>query len=84
MLECTSATSGMHDGISSNVVSVAMKKKYAAIKSTSKSSVTQTQLSSRSMPAMLQITAPTTLKGPSIHEGTPNTLVAPWFQNHWG
>ena len=64
MSECTSIIFEMHDDISTSAASIAMKKKYAAIKSTSKSLVTQTQLSSHSMPAMLQITAPTTPKGP--------------------
>ena len=40
MLEYTSATSRMHDIESSNVVSVAMKMKYAAARSTSKSTAT--------------------------------------------
>ena len=84
MLECTSVTFGMHDGVSSNVASVAMKMKYAVARSMSKSTVIQTQLWSRSPPAMLQIPAPTTQKAPSFHQGTPNTPVAPWFQNHWG
>ena len=69
MLECTSVTFGMHDGVSSNVASVAMKKKYAAVKSTSRSSVTRTQLSSCSTPAMLEITASTTPKGPRHSRG---------------
>ena len=43
-LECTTVISGMHDGVSSSVASVAMKMKYAAARSTSKSTVTQTQL----------------------------------------
>ena len=63
MLECTSATSGMHDGVSSNVASVAMKTKYAAARSMSRSTETQTQLSSRSTSATLQLTSTTTPKG---------------------
>ena len=64
MLECTSATSGMHDGISSNVVSVTMKTKCVAARSMSKSTTTQTQPSSRSLMAMMQTLSPTTLRGP--------------------
>ena len=83
MLECTSATSGMHDGVSSNVASVAMKTKYVATRSTSRSTETQTQLSSKLTSATLQPTPTTTLKAPSIYEGALNTSMAPWFQNHW-
>ena len=68
-LECTSATSGMHDGVSSNVTLVAIKTKYAAARSTSRSMATQTQPSSRSLMAMLQTTAPTTLRGPQLSQG---------------
>ena len=64
MLECTSATSRIHDGVSSNVASVAMKTKYAAGRSTSRSMETQTQLLSRSTPAMLRSMPTTTPKGP--------------------
>ena len=53
MSERTSTISETRDDVSMSAVSVAMKKKYTAVKSTSKSSVTQTQLSSRSTPAML-------------------------------
>ena len=51
--ECTSTISEMHDDVSTNTVSVTMKKKYAAARSTSKSTVTWTQLSSCSTPATL-------------------------------
>ena len=44
MLECTSVISRMRDGVSSNVASVAMKMKYAAARSTSKSATIWTQL----------------------------------------
>ena len=40
--ECTSVTFGMHDGVSINVVSGAMKMKYDVAESTSRSTVTQT------------------------------------------
>ena len=40
--ECTSIISEMHDDVSTSAASVAMKKKYTAIKSMSKSLVTQT------------------------------------------
>ena len=63
-LECTLATSGMHDSASSNIASVAMKTKYVAARSTSRSMATRTQLSSRSTPATLQLTPTTTPKGP--------------------
>ena len=43
----------MHDDVSTSAASVIMKKKYATSKSMSKSMETQTQLSSRSMLAML-------------------------------
>ena len=56
--ECTSTIFEMHDDVSTNTASVAIKKKYAAARSTSKSTVTRTQLSSRSMPATLQTMAP--------------------------
>ena len=51
--ECTSVTFGMHDGVSSNIASVAMKNKYATARSTSKSTVIRTQLWSRSPSAIL-------------------------------
>ena len=69
MSECTSTISEMHDDVSTSTASVTMKKKYATAKSTSKSTVTQTQLLSRSTLAMLQITAPTTPKGPQHSRG---------------
>ena len=46
--ECTSTIYEMHDDVSMNAASAAMKKKYAAARSTSKSTVTQTQLLSHS------------------------------------
>ena len=42
--ECTSVTFRMHDGVSINYVSGAMKIKYDVARSTSKSTATQTQL----------------------------------------
>ena len=51
--ECTSTISEMHDDVSTNAASVAMKMKYTAARSMSKSTVTQTQLSSRSLMATL-------------------------------
>ena len=80
--ECTSIISKMHDDVSTNAILVTIKKKYATVKNTSKSSVIQTQLSSHSTSAMPQITTTTIPKGPSIHEGTLNTSVTLWFQNH--
>ena len=62
--ECTSTISEMHEDVSTNVASVAMKKKYAAARSTSMSMVTRTQLLSRSTLATLQAMALTTPKGP--------------------
>ena len=53
MSECTSIISETHVDVSTSATSVAMKKKYAAVKSTNRSSVTWTQLSSRSTPATL-------------------------------
>ena len=61
--ECTSTISETRDDVSTSAISVVMKK-YTAAKSMSKSSVTRTQLSSHSMPAMLQTMALTTLKVP--------------------
>ena len=65
MSECTSIISETHVDVSTSATSVAMKK-YAAIKSTSKSTVTQTQLLSHST---LQIMVPTTPKGPQHSQG---------------
>ena len=67
--ECTSTTSRMHDDVSTNAALVAMKKKYAAARSTSKSMVTQTQLLSHSPPATLQTMAPIIPKGPQHSRG---------------
>jgi len=64
--ECTLIISETHDDVSMSAALVAMKKKYAAIKSMSKSSVTWTQLSSHSIP---QITTATILKGPQHSRG---------------
>ena len=64
MSECTSTIFEMHDDASTNAASVAMQMKYAAAKSMSKSTVTQTQLLSRSLTATLQTMAPTTPKAP--------------------
>ena len=61
--ECTSTNFEMHDDVSTNAASVAMNMKYVAARSTSKSTVTQTQLSSHSSAATLQTTAPTTPRG---------------------
>ena len=63
MLECTSATFEMHDGVSSNVTSVTMKTKCVATRSTSRSMATQTQPSILSLTVMLQTMALTTLRG---------------------
>ena len=62
-LECTSATFGMRDDVSSNVASVTMKMKYVAARSTSRSTATRTQPSSLSLTATLQTTVSTTLRG---------------------
>ena len=64
MSKCTSTIYEMHDDILTNAASVTMKKKYAAYRSTSKRTITRTQLLSRSTSATLQTTAPTTPKGP--------------------
>ena len=69
MFECTSIISETHDDVSTSAASVSIKMKYAVVKTTSKSLVTWTQLSRRSTPATLQITALTTLKGPSHSRG---------------
>ena len=69
MLECTSVTFRMHDDVSSNVASVAMKKKYVAARSMSKSTVIRTQLWSRSPPTTLQTTPPTTRRAPLLSPG---------------
>ena len=61
---CISTIVEMHDGASTNVDSVAMKMKSAIVRSTNKSTVTQTQLSSRSLMATLQTMAPTTPRAP--------------------
>ena len=61
--EHTSTIFETHDVISTGAVSLAMKKKYAAVKSTSKSSVIQTQPSSRSTSATPQIMTATIPKG---------------------
>ena len=63
MLECTLATSGMRDGVSSNVASVTTKMKCVTARSTSKSTATRTQLSSLSLTATLQTMVSTTLRG---------------------
>ena len=82
---CTSTISEMHDDVSTNAASVAMKKKYAAIKSMSKSMETQTQLSSHSMSAMLQISTPTTtLKGPQHSQGRSEHFSGPVFLKSLG
>ena len=76
--ECTSTISKMHDDVSMNVVSVAAKKKYATIRSTSKSTETWTQLSSHSTSAMLQIPMPTTTpKGPQHSRGRSKHFSGP-------
>ena len=62
--ECTSVTFGMHDGVSINAALGAMKMKCDTAKITSRSTVTWTQLWSRSSLAILLISAPTTRKGP--------------------
>ena len=64
MFECTSTISEMHDDVLMNAASVTMKAKYATARSTSKSTVTRTQISSCSPMATLQTTASTTPKGP--------------------
>ena len=53
MSEHTSTTSGMHDVISIGAISLGMRRKYAGIKNTSKSSVIRMQPSSHLMLAML-------------------------------
>ena len=50
---CTSTISEMHDDVSTNAASVAMKTKYVAARSTSKSTATRTQPSSQSLVATL-------------------------------
>ena len=62
--EHTSTTSGMHDVISMGPVSLAMKRKYADIKNTSKNSVIRMQPYSHLTPAMLPIPTVTTPKSP--------------------
>ena len=64
MSERTSTISEMHDVISTGAVSLAMKRKYAGVKNTSKSSIIQMQPSSHLTPAMLQIPMVMILKGP--------------------
>ena len=61
MSEHTSTISEMHDNVSTSTVFLVVKKKYATVKSTSKSSVIQTQPSSRSTLATPTTTIP---KGP--------------------
>ena len=61
--EHTSTISETCDDISTSAISLAMKKKYAAVKNTSKSLVIRTQPSSHSMSATPQITVSTILKG---------------------
>ena len=63
MFERTSTIFKTHDVILVGAVSLAMKKKYAGVKNTSKSSIIQTQPSSHSTSAMPQITMATILKG---------------------
>jgi hypothetical protein len=53
MSECTSTIFEMHDDVSTSAASIAIKKKYTAARSMSRSTTTRTQLSSRSTPAML-------------------------------
>ena len=69
MPECTSATFEMHDGVSINDVLGAMKMKYDIPRSTSKSTITQTQLWSRSSSAILPISALIARKGPQCSPG---------------
>ena len=64
--EHTSTISKMRDIISKGAVSLAMKKKYAAVKNMSKSSVIWTQPSSHSTP---QITTATIPKGSELSRG---------------
>ena len=64
MFERTSTISKMHDVISTGAVSLAMKRKYAGVKSTSKNSETQTQPSSHSTLATPHITMVMIPKGP--------------------
>ena len=75
--ECTSTIFEMHDDVSTNAASVAMKTKYAATRSTSKSMVTRTQLLSRSPTATLQTTAPTTPRGPQHSQGRSKHFSGP-------
>ena len=53
MSERTSIIFGTRDAISTGAVSLAMKRKYAGVKNTSKSSVIRMQPSSHLTPAML-------------------------------
>ena len=78
-LECTSVTSGMHDDVSTNVALVAMKMKYAATRSMSRSTATRTQPSSQLPVAMLQLTVLTTSRGPRHSQGRSEHFSAPWF-----
>ena len=77
MSEHTSTTSGMHDVISMDAVSLGMRRKYAGVKNTSKNSVIRMQPSNHLMPAMLPIPTVTILKGPehsrehSEHSSSP-------------
>ena len=84
MSGCTSIISETHDDVSTSAVSVIMKKKYAAVKSTTKSSVTRTQLSSRSMLAMLQLTPTTIPKAPQHLQGRSEHFNGPMVSKSLG
>ena len=60
---CNSTIVEMHDGVSMNADSVAMKMKSSAVRSMNKSIVTQTQLSSHSSVATPLTMALTTPRG---------------------
>ena len=68
-LECTSATFGMCDGVSTNVASVVMKTKYVAARSMKRSTTTRTRPSSLFLTATPHTTMSITLRGPQLSLG---------------
>ena len=82
--ECTSTISEMHNDVSTNATSVTMKMKYATARSTSKSTVTQTQLSSHSPTATLQTMAPTTPRAPKHLQGCSEHFSGPMVSKSLG
>ena len=82
--ERTSTISEMHEDVSTSAVLVAMKKKYATVKSMSKSSVIQTQPFSHSTSATPQITTAMILKGPEHSQGHSEHSSGPVFSKSTG